>query len=413
MAINDSGEFNFRGLYNRVARDLPPLAHLVEVGVSVGNSTRFLYDALAATGKAFRLDVVGLWTWTPRFEEIVRGKDLLAEFSHTMAGRPVRTVQLPSAGAAMEYENGALDFVFIDADHNFSIVTEHLRAWLPKVKWGGIIAGHGWSIAAVQLAVRDFLPLFDLEVIPPDQGSGSEQSCWLWRKIPTPACRYLREPEAGSLVYVPHVAGEDTLAEALASVSHLKANTVVVDQSERGVPLAVWDGPLARWAGGRHFSRVMNWISMDASSRGHLHFLFMHSDAVAGPGIVEELLSTARLLDGLRYQTWGAIFTHYDALACFTTSNLTTVGCWDESFSWYVADVDYYNRLEWGRRQTCSHPGKVHHRGSSTLPRLSDPERAKAHQDHSWAIDHYIHKWGCHWKEGDGRRWATPYDGRL
>lgn len=49
-----------------------------------------------------------------------------------------------SMEAAKIFEDGSLDFVYIDAAHDFVNVVNDLHAWIPKVKIGGIISGHDY-----------------------------------------------------------------------------------------------------------------------------------------------------------------------------------------------------------------------------------------------------------------------------
>jgi len=37
-----------------------------------------------------------------------------------------------------------LDFVYLDARHDFDSVTEDLTLWFPKLRWAGILAGHDY-----------------------------------------------------------------------------------------------------------------------------------------------------------------------------------------------------------------------------------------------------------------------------
>ena len=63
----------------------------------------------------------------------------------------------PSVEAAANTVDGLLDFVFIDADHSYESVKQDIEAWLPKVRSGGILAGHDYSIhhKGVKRAVQE------------------------------------------------------------------------------------------------------------------------------------------------------------------------------------------------------------------------------------------------------------------
>ena len=43
------------------------------------------------------------------------------------------------------FEDGELDFVYIDADHSYECTKEDIEAWYPKVKKGGIVSGHDYK----------------------------------------------------------------------------------------------------------------------------------------------------------------------------------------------------------------------------------------------------------------------------
>jgi hypothetical protein len=54
--------------------------------------------------------------------------------------------------------DNSLDFVFIDANHEYNFVKEDVGRWYKKVKSGGIVAGHDFSdqFPGVKLAVIEF-----------------------------------------------------------------------------------------------------------------------------------------------------------------------------------------------------------------------------------------------------------------
>ncbi len=49
-----------------------------------------------------------------------------------------------SYNAVKRYKDQSLDFVYIDASHKYEDVKIDLNGWLPKVKEGGLIAGHDY-----------------------------------------------------------------------------------------------------------------------------------------------------------------------------------------------------------------------------------------------------------------------------
>ena len=55
-----------------------------------------------------------------------------------------KIVRKSSVEAAKDFEDGSLDFVYIDGNHQFMYVAEDLAIWSKKVKVGGIICGHDY-----------------------------------------------------------------------------------------------------------------------------------------------------------------------------------------------------------------------------------------------------------------------------
>lgn len=49
-----------------------------------------------------------------------------------------------SEEAAAAFDDGFLDWVYIDADHRYEAVKADIDAWWPKIKAGGVLAGHDW-----------------------------------------------------------------------------------------------------------------------------------------------------------------------------------------------------------------------------------------------------------------------------
>ena len=62
--------------------------------------------------------------------------------------------------AARLFEDESLDAVFIDADHSYEAVKLDIQNWMPKVRKGGILAGHDYNSAwpGVVRAVNEIFP---------------------------------------------------------------------------------------------------------------------------------------------------------------------------------------------------------------------------------------------------------------
>lgn len=55
-------------------------------------------------------------------------------------------IRKTSLEAAKDFEDGSLDAVYIDAEHDEESVRADIRAWRPKIKRGGILSGHDFVL---------------------------------------------------------------------------------------------------------------------------------------------------------------------------------------------------------------------------------------------------------------------------
>lgn len=87
-------------------------------------------------------------------------KDLLSEFQ----GK-IEWIINDSVAAAENIDDDSLDFVYIDADHAEQAVYNDIIAWAPKVRMGGVVAGHDFSVyEETRSAVIKYAMENDIEV---------------------------------------------------------------------------------------------------------------------------------------------------------------------------------------------------------------------------------------------------------
>lgn len=79
-------------------------------------------------------------------------------------GSRAQWVYSNSIEAASKLPDKAFDFVFIDAEHTYDCVTADIKAWLPKVREGGMLSGHDFNMEQVKKAVLEQAVILDKDV---------------------------------------------------------------------------------------------------------------------------------------------------------------------------------------------------------------------------------------------------------
>jgi hypothetical protein len=170
------GWFDFEAVYYRIAREIPPGAAIAEVGCYKGKSIAYL-----------AVEILNRALWDPEFSKALprfycidtwanRGYDMYPEFTKSLwpVASLITPVQMPSCAASLLFPDGGLDFVFIDACHDYEYIYHDIKAWFPKIKKGGYIGGHDYDnagVPGVRKSVDEFFPNAEKIGIS-----------WLWKK---------------------------------------------------------------------------------------------------------------------------------------------------------------------------------------------------------------------------------------
>lgn len=175
--------FTFQKLYSEVVKEFPDGSIFAEVGSWKGKSSAYMAVEIANSNKNIRFYCVDTWEGSVEHKDREDLKSLYDTFISNMA--PVENyytpMQMSSLKAARIFTDEIFDFVFIDASHQYEDVIEDIKAWYPKVKKGGIIAGHDYYQGGdaygfgVHRAVNEYFPNGNFTSDP-------QQYTWMHRK---------------------------------------------------------------------------------------------------------------------------------------------------------------------------------------------------------------------------------------
>ena len=146
----------------------------VEVGSWKGRSAAFMAVEIINSGKPIHLYCVDKWagkdTWTTLHKTASgRGAHVACSlandpdieviyeiFCNNLAQFPfVTPMRMSSVEAAPSFADKSLDFVMIDASHDYEDVRDDILAWSPKLRDDGVLAGDDYSWPGVWRAVNE------------------------------------------------------------------------------------------------------------------------------------------------------------------------------------------------------------------------------------------------------------------
>jgi len=123
------------------------------VGVEVGVQTGLFSHHLLTHWGGRRLVSVDPWEAAPPgdYRDVANVDQATQDARYTetlrrlaVFGDRSQVVRARSVEAAGRFDDASLDFVYLDARHDHASVLADLHAWVPKVRPGGIVAGHNY-----------------------------------------------------------------------------------------------------------------------------------------------------------------------------------------------------------------------------------------------------------------------------
>jgi hypothetical protein len=135
-----------------------------EVGVQKGRNAKTMLS-LWKSCEEFHL--IDLWAQQKNYKDVANFPDHVQERSYRDAQKNVEAWKdkvhfhkMLSVDAAKILEDNSLDYIYVDARHDYCGVMEDMRAYWPKLRPGGVMAGH------------DYLDNAELKIATPKQDWG-------------------------------------------------------------------------------------------------------------------------------------------------------------------------------------------------------------------------------------------------
>lgn len=162
--LNVPGWFNCPELYTQMVRSARDGSVFVEIGCWKGKSSSYMAEEIANSGKQIKFHCVDTWKGTVteghhQTDPDVVNDRLFEVFTQNMSpfSGQYTAIRTTSVEAADHFEDRSVDFVYIDASHEYLDVKADIAAWLPKVKKGGTMAGDDFNSSQVRRAVTEML----------------------------------------------------------------------------------------------------------------------------------------------------------------------------------------------------------------------------------------------------------------
>lgn len=165
---NIQGWFAYPELYaDMVSSAREPRQHIfVEVGSWKGKSTAFMATEILNSKRDIMFYAVDTWRGSiehydktnSAYEPLLLNDELYGDFIKNTFSvhKAIFPIRMESERAAKLFADESIDFVMIDAAHDYDNVLLDIKSWYPKLRKGGTIAGDDLDWEGTRKAVDEF-----------------------------------------------------------------------------------------------------------------------------------------------------------------------------------------------------------------------------------------------------------------
>ena len=138
--------FTYPKLYQDMVKRFPSGSIFVEIGAWKGKSSAYMGVEIANSKKKIDFYCIDTFEGSVEHQNNPELPYLYDIFKSNM--KPVegyyKDLKMTSMEAVKKFENKSIDFVFIDGSHEYEDIKNDIISWMPKVKKGGVLAGHDY-----------------------------------------------------------------------------------------------------------------------------------------------------------------------------------------------------------------------------------------------------------------------------
>jgi predicted O-methyltransferase YrrM len=117
-------------------------------GAEIGTARGSYAITMSINNPGVKLYCVDAWKTYDGLHDYTDPKMLAEYLAHALHRlKPYEDIEIInelSMDAVKQFDDGSLDFVYIDANHEFPYIAEDLFYWSQKVRPGGIVSGHDY-----------------------------------------------------------------------------------------------------------------------------------------------------------------------------------------------------------------------------------------------------------------------------
>lgn len=144
------GWFSYPFLYEKAVQEAKDNDVFVEVGSFMGKSTSCMATFIKNSGKKIDFYAVDHWQGSEEHKEHYSDIHLWESFQDNMVKYKlteyIKPIIKDSIEASKLFSDESIDFLHLDASHDYENVLLDIKSWYPKIKKGGVMSGDDFDL---------------------------------------------------------------------------------------------------------------------------------------------------------------------------------------------------------------------------------------------------------------------------